>query len=209
MFKGDVNMKRLFSLIFMFFSFSFLTAFATSQEQRPKVSVVVPVYGVECWLSECMDSLVNQTLKEIEIICVDDGSPDNCGKILDEYARKDSRVKVIHQKNAGVQKARNAGLDIATGEYIALVDSDDYLELNTYEIAYNYAKKDNVDVLHFGNRTFDDGKDNHENHLDLSDRPVISLKEYWDNEYGVYVWDNLFKAEIIQKDKIRFIPGME
>ena len=201
-------MKRLFSLVFMFFSFSFFSVFAANQEQRPKVSVIIPVYGVERWLPECMDSLINQTLKEIEIICVDDGSPDNCGAILDEYAKKDNRVKVIHQKNGGVQRARNAGLDVATGEYIALVDSDDYVELNTYEIAYKYAKNDNVDVLHFGNRVFDDGNDNHENCLDLSDRPVISLKEYWENEYGVFVWDNLFKSEIIQNDKIRFIPGI-
>lgn len=201
-------MKRLFSLIFMLFSFSFLSTLAAKSEQKPKVSIVVPVYGVERWLPECMDSLMNQTLKEIEIICVDDGSPDNCGKMLDEYAKKDARIKVIHKENGGVQRARNAGLDAATGEYIALVDSDDYVDPHTYEVAYNYAKKDNVDVLHFGHRTFDDGKDDHKNYLDLSDGPVTSLKEYWKKHEGFYVWDNLFKAEIIQKDKIRFIPGI-
>lgn len=196
-------MKHLFSIIFMIFTFSFFSVFAND---RPKVSIVMPVYGVEKWLRECMDSLVNQTLKEIEIICVDDGSPDNCGKILDEYAEKDSRVKVIHQKNSGVQAARNAGLDIATGEYVALVDSDDYLELTTYETLYNYAKKDDVDVIHFGNRTFNDGDDTHQNNLDYSDTPVITLEEFWHAEYGIYVWDNLFKYDVIQKDKIRFIP---
>lgn len=202
-------MKRLFSLIFMFFSFSFLTAFATSQEQRPKVSIVIPVYKVEPWIRECLDNLVNQTLKEIEIICVDDGSPDNSGAILDEYAQKDNRFKIIHQKNGGVQRARNAGLDVATGEYIALLDSDDYVDIHTYETAYNLAKKDNVDILNFKARIFDDGKDNHINNIDFSDAPVVSAEEYIQNNYRCWVWDNLFKNEIIQKDKIRFVPGIK
>lgn len=200
-------MKRLFSLIFMFFSLSLFSVFAVENEQRPKVSIVVPVYGVERWLRECMDSLVNQTLKEIEIICVDDGSPDNCGEILDEYAKKDARVKVIHQKNAGVQKARNAGLDIATGEYIALVDSDDYLELNAYETLYNLAKKDDLDVVNFKARVFHDGHDNHVNNVDLSDSSIISAEDHL-RSFRCWVWDNLFKAEVIEKDKIRFVPGI-
>ena len=202
-------MKRLFSLIFLFFSFSFFTIFATNSEQRPKVSIVIPVYKVEPWIRECLDNLVNQTLKEIEIICVDDGSPDNSGAILDEYAQKDSRFKIIHQKNSGVQRARNAGLDVATGEYIALLDSDDYVDIHTYETAYNLAKKDNVDILNFKARIFDDGKDDHINNIDFSDGPVVSAEEYIQNNYRCWVWDNLFKNEIIQKDKIRFIPGIK
>ena len=199
-------MKRFLNFVLLLLSFS-LTA-AAFNETKPKVSVIVPVYNVEPWLRECMESLVNQTLKDIEIICIDDGSLDNSGTILDEYAKKDDRIIVVHQKNAGVQKARNAGLDMAKGEYIAFVDPDDYLELNTYEIAYKYAKKDNVDVIHFEHRMFDDGKDSHKNDLDLSDGLVVSLKEYWDKTYGVYVWENLFKANIIQKDNVRFVPGI-
>lgn len=94
-------------------------------ESTPKVSVIVPVYKVEPYLAACVESLLRQTYREIEIILVDDGSPDNCGVMCDEYALRDSRVKVIHQENQGLSVARNTGTDIAVGEYIAFVDSDD------------------------------------------------------------------------------------
>ena len=100
--------------------------------EQPKISIIVPVYKVELYLRKCLDSIVNQTYHNLEIILVDDGSPDGCGAICDEYAEKDSRIIVIHQKNAGVSAARNAGLDIATGEYIGFVDSDDWIELDMY-----------------------------------------------------------------------------
>ena len=99
----------------------------------PKVSIIVPTYNVEQYLREAMDSIINQTLKDIEIICIDDGSTDNSGKILDEYASKDSRVKVIHKKNGGYGKAMNVGLDNATGEYVGIVEPDDYIEPDMYE----------------------------------------------------------------------------
>ena len=98
-----------------------------------KVSIIVPTYNVENYLVECLESIVNQTLKDIEIICIDDGSTDNSGKILDEYAQKDSRIKVIHKENAGYGKAMNLGLDNATGEYIGFVDSDDFVGEDTYK----------------------------------------------------------------------------
>lgn len=91
----------------------------------PKVSIIVPVYNVENYLRKCLDSLINQTLKNIEIICINDGSTDNSLSILEEYASKDERIIVINQENAGVSSARNRGLEIATGEYIAFVDADD------------------------------------------------------------------------------------
>lgn len=96
----------------------------------PKVSIILPIYNVEKYLDRCMESLLNQTLEDIEIIMVDDGSPDNCPQMCDEYAKKDNRVKVVHKKNAGLGFARNSGLDVAKGEYIAFVDSDDYVGLN-------------------------------------------------------------------------------
>lgn len=98
-----------------------------------KISVIVPVYKVEKYLARCVDSIINQTYKNLEIILVDDGSPDNCGAICDEYAKRDERIKVIHKKNGGLSSARNAGLDIATGDYIAFVDSDDRLAPDAYE----------------------------------------------------------------------------
>lgn len=91
-----------------------------------KISVIIPIYNVEKYLSECVDSVINQTYKNIEIILVDDGSPDNCPKICDEYAKRDERIKVIHKKNGGLSSARNAGLNVITGDYCVFLDSDDY-----------------------------------------------------------------------------------
>ena len=99
----------------------------------PKISVIVPVYKVEKFLPKCLESLINQTLKDIEIICINDGSPDNSLKILEEYAKKDSRIKIINQKNAGPSVARNNGMSAASGEYIGFVDSDDWIDLDFYE----------------------------------------------------------------------------
>jgi len=97
-----------------------------------KISVIVPVYKVEPYLRKCLDSIVGQTYSNLEIILVDDGSPDNCGAICDEYAAKDDRVIVLHQENAGVSAARNAGLNVSTGDYISFVDSDDWIEPEMY-----------------------------------------------------------------------------
>ena len=92
---------------------------------EPKVSVVIPMYNVEKYLDTCVQSVRKQTLQDIEIILVDDGSPDRCGEMAEEYAKQDSRVKVVHRKNGGLGPARNSGMEIATGEYIGFVDSDD------------------------------------------------------------------------------------
>ena len=111
-----------------------------------EVSIIVPVYNVEKYLERCLDSLINQTFKDIEIICIDDGSIDNSGKILDEYAAKDSRIKVIHQNNAGLSVTRNNGMKIASGNYINFVDSDDWIDLNFIEKLYDAAKRNNADI---------------------------------------------------------------
>lgn len=116
----------------------------------PKVSVVIPVYNVEKYLRQCMDSVVNQTLRELEIIAVDDGSTDSSGAILDEYAAADPRVKVIHKANGGYGIGMNTGFDAATGEYIGIVESDDYADPEMFEILYNRAKSQNLDVVKSG-----------------------------------------------------------
>lgn len=113
----------------------------------PKVSIIVPVYNTEKYLHRCIDSILRQTLTDIEVILVDDGSFDSSGKICEEYARKDSRLRVIHQKNAGVAVARNTGLDIASGDYIAFVDSDDYIEPNMYQSMMQVANQYDCDVV--------------------------------------------------------------
>lgn len=102
-------------------------------EKEPKISVIVPIYRVEKYLARCLDSILNQSFRDLEVILVDDGSPDRCGKICDEYAERDSRIRVIHKENGGLSSARNAGLDIARGEYVAFVDSDDTITPDCYE----------------------------------------------------------------------------
>ena len=99
----------------------------------PKISIIVPIYRVEPYLPRCLDSIVGQTYRHLEIILIDDGSPDGCGAICDDYAARDGRIRVIHQPNQGVSAARNAGLDAATGEWIGWVDGDDWIELDMYE----------------------------------------------------------------------------
>lgn len=111
------------------------------------ISIIVPCWGVEKYLDQCIDSLINQTLKDVEIILVDDESPDNVPEMCDKWKEKDSRIKVIHKKNAGLGMACNSGLDVAIGEYVAFCDSDDWVELNTYEILYTKAKEYHADLV--------------------------------------------------------------
>ena len=98
------------------------------------ISVIVPIYNVEAYLNRCVESIVNQTYQKLEIILVDDGSPDNCPRMCDGWASKDNRIKVIHKGNGGLSDARNAGLKIATGEYISFVDSDDWIDRKTFSL---------------------------------------------------------------------------
>lgn len=112
----------------------------------PLVSIIVPIYKVEAYLRRCLDSIVNQTYTNLEIILVDDGSPDNCPQICDEYAAKDNRIIVIHKENGGLSDARNTGLDICKGEYISFVDSDDWVNERYIEILFNLAIKEDADI---------------------------------------------------------------
>lgn len=136
--------------------------------KMPLISVIVPVYNVEKYLERCVNSIVNQTYKNLEIILVDDGSPDNCGKICDELAIKDNRIKVIHKENGGLSSARNAGLDIATGEYITFVDSDDYISIEIFDKCFELSNVQDFDILIFGMSILDNNskllfKDEYEN----------------------------------------------
>ena len=112
----------------------------------PKVSVIIPVYNVEKYLRECLNSVINQTLKDIEIILVDDGSTDSSLSICQEYAKKDDRIIVLTQQNQGAAVARNNGIKIAKGEYLSILDSDDYFDLSMLEKLYNKAVKDDLDI---------------------------------------------------------------
>lgn len=115
---------------------------------KPKVSIVIPVYNVEKYLDRCLESLLAQTLKEIEIILVDDGSLDNCPQMCDSYAAKYAHIKVLHKKNSGLGQARNSGMEVATGEYIAFVDSDDFVDTDMMKRLYDECKKHSLDVIY-------------------------------------------------------------
>ena len=172
-----------------------------------KISIIIPCYKVEAYLPKCLDSLINQTYKNLEIICIDDGSPDNSGKILDEYAKKDSRIKVIHQGNGGVSSARNTGLDIATGEWISFVDADDWLDVNAYEKLLNSTEDEKVEMLVFGNHSVCDGviskyKSINANESNFTDYSYLLLR------LGGVVWNKLFSRSLIEENKTRFVKGI-
>lgn len=184
-----------------------------------KVSIIVPIYNVEKYLCRCMDSLLNQTLKDIEIIMVDDGSPDNCPQMCDEYAKKDSRVKVVHKKNGGLGYARNSGLDVATGEYVAFVDSDDYVDLGMYEKLYKAAEENNNEAVFCGfkkefspNRFIECKECNSYTEytsegMKLLVLDFIAAPPHCKSEYihDMSVWHSIYKRSIIEENNIRFI----
>ncbi|MCQ2562784.1 MAG: glycosyltransferase [Alphaproteobacteria bacterium] len=116
---------------------------------KPKISIIIPVYNVEKYLRRCLDSVLNQTFQNWTAICVDDGSPDNSGKIADEYAKKDKRFIVIHQKNGGLSVARNTAMKYVKTKYVMYLDSDDFIHPQTMEIVYNLAEQNNVDIVSF------------------------------------------------------------
>ncbi len=174
-----------------------------------KVSIVVPVYNVEKYLKDCLDSLINQTLKEIEIICINDGSKDNSLLILEDYALRDSRIKVINKENEGQSIARNIGIEIATGEYLGFVDSDDWVDLEYFEKLYNSAKKHDCDIACAGFKRYKKTKK-----LRISksfkDEVVcanINDKVRMDNlPAHNYIWNKIFKRDSWLNIGIKFTP---
>ena len=184
----------------------------------PKISVVIPIYNVDKYLKECLDSVVNQTLKDIEIICVNDGSTDGSLKILEEYAQKDNRIIVINQENQGQGVARNKGIDVASGEYIAFVDPDDFIDLNTFEIVYNKFKETNVDIVQFDYQTCTEYGKFIENHplykqiykkinLKLKNNQVFCWQDIKNKDLSAMRFcatDKVYSSMLIKDNKIRF-----
>lgn len=150
---------------------------------NPKVSVIIPVYNVEKYLRQCLDSVINQTLKDIEVICIDDGSTDSSLDILEEYLKSDDRIKLLLQENKHAGVARNKGLEIATGEFVHFLDSDDWIELDTYEKLYNLAKEKNADLIKFRAYSYDNetGEISSSAYLDIG----YVAQEYMENYINV------------------------
>lgn len=175
----------------------------------PKISIVVPIYNVEEYLTKCIDSLINQTLYDIEIICINDGSTDNALQILEEYKKKDSRIIVINQENYGQSIARNRGIECAKGEYLGFVDPDDWVDLDYFEKLYNAATRTGSDIavggiirvtgfkkkkfLKFENETITENTDLK---FKLCDVPEKS-----------YVWNKIYKTEKLRNARLKFEEG--
>jgi glycosyltransferase involved in cell wall biosynthesis len=167
-----------------------------------KISVIVPVYNVEPYLCRCLDSLVNQTLRDIEIICINDSSPDGSLSILKKYAKKDNRIKIIDfKKNQGVSIARNSGMKAAKGEYIGFCDPDDYVDLNFYEKLYNLAKNKNADITKAVLKTMEIGT-NIERIENINKR-ILKHKGYFTSQFTTAI----YKKEMLKKCKIKFPFG--
>lgn len=126
--------------------------------EKDLVSIIVPVYNVEKYLEECIKSVINQTYKNIELILVDDGSTDTSPEVCDKWEKKDNRIKVLHKKNEGLGLTRNTGINLANGKYIYFLDSDDYIDINTIEICYELAQKNNADIVNFGFKSVNNDK---------------------------------------------------
>lgn len=173
----------------------------------PQISVIVPVYNVEKYLHRCVGSILAQTFTDFELILVDDGSPDNCGAICDEYADKDPRVRVIHQKNQGVSSARNAGLSNAKGAFVMFCDSDDHVAENWIEACYSVIRDhpDKLIVHNFWNEREKEGKKSIEPLLDADDR-VEPKSYYWiyQNRISGSSCNKVFCKDLIDTHHIRF-----
>lgn len=180
----------------------------------PKVSVIIPVYNVEKYLNECLDSVVNQTLKDIEIICVNDGSTDNSLSILQEYAKNDERVKIADKQNGGYGQAMNFGLSNATGDFIGIVEPDDYIALNMYEDLYNLATENNADIVKspfFEN--FDTPKKKEISKINWNKSHKLPNKIFSLEECPLFlffhpsVWSCIYKKTFLEENNIKFIEA--
>lgn len=177
-----------------------------------RFSIIIPIYKVEKYLNKCVNSVLKQTYSNLEIILVDDGSPDNCPKMCDEYLKKDNRIKVIHKENGGLSSARNAGLDIAKGDYILFVDSDDYVDYSLCEEILSYFH-DDVDIVAFEYEKFyDNNISNIKSQMNDNEISVIELNN--NDTYMNYLnrkiftqmaWDKMYRSSVI--NELRFIEG--
>ena len=174
---------------------------------KPIISIIVPVYKVEAHIEKCLSSIKEQTLANFEVILVDDGSPDNCGKICDEVAATDTRFRVIHQENGGLSNARNSGLAISKGQYIGFVDSDDYIAPDMYEKLYKEIARTEADIVICDHFRVEQGKPlprtSFEKNKALTPQETIKLLA--EDELTSYIWCKLYKKELFEE--VKFTEG--
>lgn len=178
--------------------------------KQPKISVIIPVYNVEKYLSQCLDSVLGQDLNDIEVICINDGSKDGSLEILKQYQSKDDRLVVIDKKNEGVSVARNKGLEAAKGKYVAFLDGDDFFEPNCFEKIYQKAESFDVDVFVFGHVVFDSGE------KIVWENPYLDGTEGklpWEGKaiylFMACVWGRLYRLDFLKKHKLEFPIGIK
>ena len=178
------------------------------------LSIIVPVYNVERYLCQCLDSILNQSFKDFELLLIDDGSTDKSGAICDEYARKEERVRVFHQQNQGVSVARNVGLEYAQGEWIYFPDSDDIIVENAFEIMIKKIAED-IDYVICGYEVYDeDGSCTYsiperKESVITKDEALMEMFDSTDYRYQGYLWNKLFRASIIRDNNLRFVKGIK
>lgn len=172
------------------------------------ISVIMPIYNVEEYIRQGIESVLNQTYKKLEIILVDDGSKDTSGNICDEYAKKDNRIKVIHKENGGVSSARNAGINIATGKYIMFIDPDDFFENNACELLYNEIEDKDADYV-MANYVYTNHKGEKwgKTMFSVNNNFEVSMNDYKKALFVMnsVIWNKIFKRDFIEKHKLRFI----
>ncbi len=175
-----------------------------------KVSVIIPVYNVENYLARCLDSVLGQTLKDIEIICVNDGSTDKSVEILQKYAKKDARIKVVNQKKEGVSVARNTGIVNATGEYIAFLDSDDFVDLDFYEKLFNNIEIQKADIA-----CASIIRENEKKKTCLVDYTKVEVSHNTTEKFLLahspkynFVWNKLYRRKFLVNNNLKFVVGM-
>lgn len=190
----------------------------------PKVSVVIPVYNTSRYLKECLDSILSQTLSDIEVICIDDGSTDDSGSMLDAYAQADSRVRVIHQHNQGIAASRNTGMQHVRGSYVYFMDSDDILATNAFEELLTFAEERNTDIVFFGAESFFDEqflstrKTNYKGTLVYSRKAhypwvasgqemLVSLSK--NDEYYCPIWIQFFRTDFLRNHQLSYFVGIQ
>ena len=168
----------------------------------PLISVIVPIYKVDAYLDRCIESIVNQTYHNLEIILVDDGSPDNSPQMCDEWALRDNRIKVIHKENGGLSDARNAGMRVAKGDYFSFIDSDDYVSQDFFETLLSVMKEEKSDIVECSVVKFynDEKIDDYSDNLEIKTFDTVSALSglIGENPFHQHVWNKLYKSDLVR-----------